>query len=91
MLERGFDMPPLMLTPTEIEAVVLGSQWVVANGDAQLSAAAVDVLAKVAAIVPKRLRHLIDEPVVGTPPPTTNVARRSTSACCATGHAGSES
>jgi predicted DNA-binding transcriptional regulator YafY len=68
VLERGFDMPPLMLTPTEIEAVVLGSQWVVANGDAQLSAAAVDVLAKVAAIVPKRLRHLIDEPVVGTPP-----------------------
>lgn len=61
-------MPPLMLTPTEVEAVVLGSQWVVANGDAQLSAAAVDVLAKVAAIVPPRLRDLIDDPVVGTPP-----------------------
>ncbi|MBM4784000.1 MAG: YafY family transcriptional regulator [Archangiaceae bacterium] len=69
VLERGFDMPPLMLTPTEIEAVVLGSQWVVANGDAQLSAAAVDVLAKVAAIVPTRLRDLVDDPVVGTPPP----------------------
>jgi predicted DNA-binding transcriptional regulator YafY len=68
VLERGFDMPPLMLTPSEIEAVVLGSQWVVANADAQLSAAAVDVLAKVAAIVPKRLRELIDDPVVGTPP-----------------------
>lgn len=68
VLERGFDMPPLMLTPTEIEAVVLGSQWVVANADAQLSAAAVDVLAKVAAIVPAKLRELVDDPVVGTPP-----------------------
>lgn len=68
VLERGFDMPPLMLTPNEIEAVVLGAQWVVANGDAQLSAAGVDVLAKIAAIVPKGLRDLVDDPVVGTPP-----------------------
>src|SRR5580698_7565493 len=28
MLERGYDMPPLMLTPDEIEAVVLGARWV---------------------------------------------------------------
>src|ERR1700743_407141 len=28
MLESGFDMPPLMLTPDEIEAVVLGARWV---------------------------------------------------------------
>ncbi len=33
VLERGFDMPPLMLTANEVEAVVLGAQWVVANGD----------------------------------------------------------
>src|SRR5688500_7679661 len=26
VLERGYDMPPLMLTPDEIEAVVLGAQ-----------------------------------------------------------------
>lgn len=68
VLERGFDMPPLMLTPTEIEAVVLGTQWVVANADPQLSSAAVDVLAKIAAIVPKHLRSMVDDPVVGTPP-----------------------
>jgi predicted DNA-binding transcriptional regulator YafY len=67
VLERGFDMPPLMLTPNEVEAVVLGSQWVVANADPQLSMAAVDLLAKVAAIVPPRLRDLIDAPVVATP------------------------
>ena len=25
---RGLDLPPLMLTPDEIEAAVLGAQWV---------------------------------------------------------------
>ena len=30
VLEGGFDLPPLMLTPDEIEAAVLGAQWVVA-------------------------------------------------------------
>ncbi len=29
ILEDGFDLPPLMLTPDEIEAAVLGAQWVV--------------------------------------------------------------
>jgi predicted DNA-binding transcriptional regulator YafY len=67
VLERGFDLPPLMLTQNEIEAVVLGSQWVAANADRTLSVAAADVIAKIAAIVPRHLRELIDDPVVGTP------------------------
>ena len=33
MLESGFDMPPLMLTPDEIEAAVLGARWVAGRGD----------------------------------------------------------
>ncbi|MFY1826175.1 helix-turn-helix transcriptional regulator [Myxococcus fulvus] len=68
VLDRGFDLPPLMLTPSEIEAVVLGAQWVAANADKTLAAAAAGVLAKVAAIVPEHLRELVDDPVVGTPP-----------------------
>lgn len=28
VLDRDFDMPPLMLTPDEPEAAVLGAQWV---------------------------------------------------------------
>ena len=31
ILERGFDLPPLMLTSDEIEAVALGAQWVMAT------------------------------------------------------------
>ncbi|MBN8611131.1 MAG: YafY family transcriptional regulator [Deltaproteobacteria bacterium] len=68
VLERGFDLPPLMLTPDEIEAVVLGSQWVIAHADPSLARAAVDVLAKVAHVLPKGLRDVVDEPTVGTPP-----------------------
>lgn len=68
VLDRGYDLPPLMLTPDEIEAVVLGSQWVVAHADAALARAAVDVLAKVAHVLPRSLRDHVDEPAVGTPP-----------------------
>jgi predicted DNA-binding transcriptional regulator YafY len=36
VLERGYDMPPLMLTPDEIEVAVLGAEWVSHRGDAAL-------------------------------------------------------
>lgn len=68
ILERGFDLPPLMLTSDELEAVALGAQWVMAHADAALARAALDVLAKIAAIVPEDLRPIIDDPAVGTPP-----------------------
>ncbi|WP_277979954.1 helix-turn-helix transcriptional regulator [Sphingomonas phyllosphaerae] len=68
VLERGFDMPPLMLTSDEVEAVVLGAQWVLVHADEGLARAAADVLAKVAAVIPERLRAAIDEPAVITPP-----------------------
>jgi predicted DNA-binding transcriptional regulator YafY len=68
VLDRGYDLPPLMLTPDEIEAVVLGSQWVVAHADPALARAAIDVLAKVAHVLPRGLRDHVDEPAVGTPP-----------------------
>lgn len=68
VLERGFDMPPLMPTSDEVEAVILGAQWVVALADRALARAAFDVLAKIAAIVPEDLQLVIDDPAVGTPP-----------------------
>lgn len=38
VLERGFDIPPLMLTSDEVEAVVLGAQWVLVHADEGLAA-----------------------------------------------------
>src|SRR4051812_50029317 len=62
VLEAGFDLPPLMLTPDEIEAAVLGAQWVTARGDPALARAAQDLIAKIAAAVPERLRPIVLDP-----------------------------
>lgn len=62
VLDRGLDMPPLMLTTDEIEAAVLGAQWVINRGDPQLSKAARDLLAKIEASVPERLRPYVEDP-----------------------------
>jgi len=68
VLEAGFDLPPLMLTPDEIEAAVLGAQWVARRGDPALAKAAEDLIAKIASTVPERLRPYALEPSSATPP-----------------------
>ncbi|MDB5456590.1 MAG: Helix-turn-helix type 11 domain protein [Caulobacter sp.] len=67
VLDAGYDMPPLMLTPDEIEAAVLGAQWVIGRGDPALAKAARDLIAKIAAAVPERLRPFVLEPASGAP------------------------
>jgi predicted DNA-binding transcriptional regulator YafY len=68
VLDKDFDMPPLMLTPDELEAAVLGAQWVAERGDPVLAGAARDLIAKIAAAIPERLRCFIAEPTIGPPP-----------------------
>ncbi|MES2861346.1 MAG: YafY family protein [Pseudomonadota bacterium] len=67
VLDSGFDMPPLMLTSDEIEAAVLGAQWVAGRGDPALARAARDLIAKIAATVPERLRPVVLEPALSSP------------------------
>jgi predicted DNA-binding transcriptional regulator YafY len=57
MLRQGFDLPPLMFTASEIEAMVLGARVVQSWGDAQLARAAGDALARVEAALPDRLKQ----------------------------------
>jgi predicted DNA-binding transcriptional regulator YafY len=64
VLEGGFDMPPLMLTPDEIEAAMLGAQWVRDHGDPQLGRAAADLVAKIGAVIPEHLRPILMEPAL---------------------------
>ena len=66
VLDSGFDLPPLMLTPEEIEAAVLGAQWVMARGDPGVVRAAKDLVAKIAAAVPERLRPMVLDPSTRT-------------------------
>lgn len=68
VLDGGFDMPPLMLTSDEVEAAVLGAQWVAGRGDPALARAARDLIAKIAATVPEKLRPVLLEPAVASPP-----------------------
>ncbi len=67
VLEPGYDMPPLMLTPDEIEAAVLGAQWVATQGDAILANGARDLIAKIGDVVPQDLRPLALESISMTP------------------------
>src|SRR3954451_13471364 len=70
VLEAGFDMPPLTLTPDEIEAAVLGAQWVIVRGDPALARAAEDLIAKIASAVPERLRPIVLDPSARAHPST---------------------
>ena len=64
VLEGGFDMPPLMLTPDEIEAAMLGAQWVMSRADPALARAASDLVAKIGDVIPEHLRPILMEPAL---------------------------
>jgi predicted DNA-binding transcriptional regulator YafY len=68
VLESGFDLPPLMLTTDEVEAAVLGAQWVAGHGDATLACAAQDLVAKISAAIPAHFQPLILDAGARTPP-----------------------
>lgn len=59
ILRPGFDLPPLMFTIEETEAVVLGLALIERTGDKELTQAAKKVSAKIAAAVPPPLRQTI--------------------------------
>ncbi len=68
VLEAGFHMPPLMLTPDEIEAVMLGALWVQTRGEPELALAAEKLITKLEAVVPDKYRTSFLEPVVSVAP-----------------------
>ncbi len=56
VLRRGFDLPPLMFTTEEVEAIVLGARMIPRLRDATLQRAAESVLDKVTVVLPEQLR-----------------------------------
>jgi len=68
VLEKGFDMPPLMLTSDELDAAVLGAHWVASRGEPDLAKAALNFLAKIEVVVPERLRGHVLEPATSVAP-----------------------
>ena len=64
VLRKGFDLPPLMFTIDEVEAIAVGARLVRRLRDSELQAAARRVLDKVTVVLPESLRaHVADAPV----------------------------
>ena len=59
VLRRGFDLPPLMFTAEEADAIAIGVRLLRRLRDAKLQRAAEGVLAKLAAVVPEPLQPLL--------------------------------
>jgi predicted DNA-binding transcriptional regulator YafY len=80
VLRPGFLLPPLMFSDDELEALVLGLRLTAEHADDALGRAAVDVVAKLRAVLPKDLRAVVDEtalmagPAVARPPERIDLA-----------------
>jgi predicted DNA-binding transcriptional regulator YafY len=59
-LRAGFMLPPLMFSPDELEAVVLGTRWVASHADPELAAAAERALDRVVGVLPDGLRLQVE-------------------------------
>jgi predicted DNA-binding transcriptional regulator YafY len=60
VLRPGLMLPPLMFTPEEMEALLLGSKWVAQRADNTLAGAAENALAKIRAVLPADIAEAID-------------------------------
>ena len=68
VLRKGFDLPPLMFTIDEVEAIAVGARLVRRLRDPKLQEAAEAVLAKVTVVLPDRMRsHLSATPIYVSP------------------------
>ncbi len=64
VLRRGFDLPPLMFTVDEIDAIAVGVRLVRRLRDPELQDAAESVLAKVSTVLPDALRAGVVSPAM---------------------------
>ena len=64
VMEEGYDLPPLMFSADELEALMLGARLVSSHGDTTLTRSANDAIAKIASVIPSDLRPvLLDAPL----------------------------
>jgi len=75
VMRPGFVLPPLMFAQDEIEALVLGSRFVVDRGDPALARAARSAIAKIAAVLPSSAQIHADTSPLLVGPATGSAAR----------------
>ncbi|WP_374317531.1 helix-turn-helix transcriptional regulator [Pseudoxanthomonas kaohsiungensis] len=59
-LRAGFMLPPMMFSPDELEALVLGARWVASHADPELAEAAGRALDRVVGVLPEGLRLQVE-------------------------------
>ena len=69
VLRKGYDLPPLMFRPDELEALVFGARVVQRWSDSELARAASAAVDRIAAVLPEHLRHLLADPTLWAPSP----------------------
>ena len=68
VLDAGFHMPPLMLTASEVEAAILGAQWVRTRAEPELARAAQSLIAKIETVAPANLQTTFVDPSTSVAP-----------------------
>ncbi len=63
VLRRGFDLPPLMFTREEIEAIAVATRLLRRTGNVGLQDAAARVLSKIEVALPETLRYALATPI----------------------------
>ena len=74
VIDAGYDLPPLMLTPDELEAALLGAALVVQRGDRTLVRGARSLIDKLNVSVPKHLRSELLNATLRAPRPRSALA-----------------
>lgn len=57
VMQRGFDLPPLMFTTAEVEALVAGARLLKAFGGEEMARASDEALVKISAVLPEPARR----------------------------------
>lgn len=70
-LKPTFFLPPLMFTQPEMQALILGTQWVSQFGDAPLSKAATEALNKIVDVLPANIKNNINTFALRVGPPAS--------------------
>lgn len=60
-LRKGYDLPPLMFSESELEALVFGARIVQTWSDAELGQAADEALAKIENVLPAHLQRIMED------------------------------
>jgi len=75
ILRSDYDLPPLMFTAEELEAVFLGVELVKHLPDATLANNANDVLSKIASVIPDKLMCFLNDAAVAVKPEKSGIEK----------------